>query len=260
MKGIRWRLTVNFIIVIMVSVTILEVMLIYTVQQNYYDSLRGNLTNQIKISADMYSKYYSDTSLENNILYNVDAFWNQSNALVEIVNSEGRIVMDSSGTFPDLHEATEDIQTALKGKMGEWTGKMSGRKVMSVAYPLTSGGKVVGALRFIASTEEIDKSIKSTANVFIIIGVFVILILGLLSVFLADTILVPLKEVTEAAESMAEGNFKIRSRKKRNDEIGKLSDTLNYMADEIIRREQLKNDFITSVSHELRTPLTSIIN
>jgi signal transduction histidine kinase len=30
------------------------------------------------------------------------------------------------------------------------------------------------------------------------------------------------------------------------------------MAQEILRREQLKNDFISSVSHELRTPLTSI--
>ena len=33
--------------------------------------------------------------------------------------------------------------------------------------------------------------------------------------------------------------------------IGKLSDTLNYMAEEIVKG-QLKNEFI-SVSHELRT-------
>jgi len=31
------------------------------------------------------------------------------------------------------------------------------------------------------------------------------------------------------------------------------------MADEIVKKEQLKNDFISSVSHELRTPLTSIM-
>ncbi len=35
-------------IVILVSVAILEVLLIYTVQQNYYGSLKGNLTNQVK--------------------------------------------------------------------------------------------------------------------------------------------------------------------------------------------------------------------
>jgi hypothetical protein len=73
------------------------VLLIYTVQQNYYGSLKGSLINQVKISADMYSKYFSDTSLEDNILYNVDAFWNQSNAEVQIADREGKIVMDSLG-------------------------------------------------------------------------------------------------------------------------------------------------------------------
>jgi signal transduction histidine kinase len=41
-------------------------------------------------------------------------------------------------------------------------------------------------------------------------------------------------------------------------EIGELSDTLNYMASEILKAEETKNDFISSVSHELRTPLTAI--
>lgn len=259
MRGIRGRLTANFMIVILVSVAFLELLLIYTVQQNYYGSLKGNLTNQVKISADMYSKYYSDTSLEDNILYNVDAFWNQSNAEVEIVDREGKIVMDSMGTIPGPGEPADDIRDALNDKMGEWIGKLNGQKVMAVAYPLKSDGQIVGALRLIASTDAIDRDIQNTMRIFITIGLFVVLIVGLLSIFLANTILVPLREVTAVAESMADGNFQIKSRKKRDDEIGKLSDTLNYMADEITKKEKLKNDFISSVSHELRTPLTSIM-
>ncbi len=259
MKGIRGRLTASFIVVILVSVIILEVMLIYIVKQNYYGSLRGNLSNQIKISADMYSRYYSDTALEDNILYNVDAFWNQSNARVEIVDREGKIIMDSSGSFPNPKEPKADIGDALNGKMGEWTGKMDGRGVMALSYPLKSEDQVVGALRFIASTDEIASDIKSTISIFIAIGIFVVFAVGFLSIFLANTILIPLKEVTDAAKSMAAGNFQTRSSRKRDDEIGELSDTLNYMADEIVKREEMKNDFISSVSHELRTPLTSIM-
>ncbi|NLP44604.1 MAG: HAMP domain-containing histidine kinase [Peptococcaceae bacterium] len=259
MKGIRGRLTASFMAVIVISVVIMEVLLIYTVQENYYGSLRGSLTSQIKISADMYAKYYSDTSLEDNILYNVDAFWNQNNAEVQITDRGGKIIMDSLGMLPKVNEPTVDIQEALKGGTGEWIGELNGQKVMAVAHPLEANGQIVGTLRLIASTAAIDQDIRNTAQIFIVVGLFVIFVVGLLSIFLANTILVPLKEVTMAAESMAQGNFQTKCRKKREDEIGKLADTLNYMAEEITKREKLKNDFISSVSHELRTPLTSIM-
>ena len=43
-----------------------------------------------------------------------------------------------------------------------------------------------------------------------------------------------------------------------DDEIGELSDSINYMSEEIKTSDSMKNDFISSVSHELRTPLTAI--
>ncbi|OLN26874.1 sensor histidine kinase [Desulfosporosinus metallidurans] len=259
MKGIRARLTANFMIVIIITVTILEMLLIYTVRQNYYGSLEGSLTNQIKISADLYAKYFSDTSLQENVLYNVDAFWNQSNAEVEIVDKDGKVVMDSQGTIPLENVAINDIKDALNGKTGRWIGTLNGQKVMAVAYPLKANDQIVGALRFITSLSAVDQDIQNTAYIFVSIGLVVVLIVGLISVFLANSIIVPLKEVTEAAQEMAAGNFQARSEKTHEDEIGKLSDTLNYMADEIVKKEQLKNEFISSVSHELRTPLTSIL-
>lgn len=258
MTGIRARLTANFMIIIIITVTILEMLLIYTVRQNYYGSLEGSLTNQIKISADLYAKYFSDTTLQENVLYNVDAFWSQSNAEVEIVDKDGSIVMDSLGVIPAENGAKNDIKDALNGNMGKWVGRLNGQKVMAVAYPLKADNEVVGALRFITSLNAVDKDIQNTAYIFISIGLAVIFIAGLISIFLANTIIVPLQEVTDAAQEMAAGNFQARSKKTHEDEIGKLSDTLNYMADEIVKKEQLKNDFISSVSHELRTPLTSI--
>ena len=259
MKGIRARLTANFMVIIIITVTILEVLLIYTVRQNYYGSLEGSLTNQIKISADLYAKYFSDTSLQENVLYNVDAFWNQSNAEVEIIAKEGSIVMDSLGVIPPENVAIKDIKDALNGETGKWIGKLNGQKVMTVAYPLKANNEIVGALRFITSLNAVDKDIQNTAYIFIAIGLAVVFIAGLISVFLANTIILPLQEVTEVAREMAAGNFQARSKKTHEDEIGKLSDTLNYMADEIVKKEELKNDFISSVSHELRTPLTSIM-
>lgn len=259
MEGIRARLTANFMIIIIITVTILEVLLIYTVRQNYYGSLEGSLTNQIKISADLYAKYFADTSLQENVLYNVDAFWNQSHAEVEIVDKNGSIVMDSLGVIPQGNGAINDIKDALNDKTGKWVGTLYGQKIMAVAYPLKANNEIVGALRFITSLSAVDQDVQNTAYIFIAIGLVVVFVAGLISIFLANTIIVPLREVTEVAQEMAAGNFQTHSKKTHEDEIGKLSDTLNYMADEIVKKEQLKNDFISSVSHELRTPLTSIM-
>lgn len=260
MKSIKVRLVINFMLIIAITVAILEMMLIFVVKENYYNNLEENMTNQLRISTDLYNRYFSDVSLETNVLNNVDTFWRQSTCQVEIASSTGEIIMDSIGVIPGDNVISTDIKEALEGKKGRWVGKAgySGEWVMAVSYPLKSGENIVGVLRFISSLREVNKNIREISYIFLGIGTLVGIISAMISLFFSRTIVVPINEATRAAEKMARGNFGARSRKVRDDEIGKLSDTLNYMADEIIKKDQLKNDFISSVSHELRTPLTSI--
>lgn len=262
MKSIKVRLVTNFMLIIIITVTILEILLIIVVKENYYRNLEDNIASQVRISADLYYKYFSDDSLENNVLNNVDTFWKQSNCEVQIADNSGGIIMDSIGIIPSENAVYPDIIDVLQGKKtsGKWVGKLSNSNewVMAVSYPLKSGGETVGVLRFISSLRGVNREIRGTALRFLIIGFIVIIISGIISIFFARTIVVPLGEVTRAAEKMANGDFKAQSKKLKDDEIGKLSDTLNYMAEEIVKKDQLKNEFISSVSHELRTPLTSI--
>lgn len=260
MKSIRKRLVINFVFIVIITVSILEVLLIGMVRHNFYKNLEENMYNQLKISADLYSRYFSDASLYDNVLNNVDTFWKQSTAQVEILDTQGRVLMDSIGVMPSSPINKEDVKRALEGKKGVWIGNVEydSKKVMAISYPLKSGEEIVGVLRYITSLRELNKDLLKVIFTFIIIGSIVVVITSILGVFLANTIVEPLKEVTTAAEKMAEGNYNVECTKRYDDEIGKLSDVLNYMAEEIVKREQLKNDFISSVSHELRTPLTSI--
>lgn len=257
---IKRRVVRNFLLVIFISIAILEALLIGFVKEYYYKSMESILTNQIKTSADFYSRYFSNSSLEENIVDNVDVFWKQTNAEVQIISLSGKVLMDSIGVVSKENIDTIDVKKALKGEKGKWVGNVEYDKntVMAIAYPLTSDDNVVGVIRFITSMEGVNKSIYDISIIFIIIGLIVLFISAIISLLFANSIINPIKELTEVANFMAQGNFKIRSKKKTNDEIGKLSDTLNYMAEEITEKDQLKNEFISRVSHELRTPLTSI--
>ncbi|WP_027632245.1 sensor histidine kinase [Clostridium hydrogeniformans] len=273
-KSIKYKVVRNFLLVVIISVLLLELLIINFVKHYYYKNIEDLLTNQIKISSEIYSRYFSNVSLEENIIGDVDVFWKQTEAQVQIWNKEGKLLMDSSG-LNSKEEEPEDIKKAILGGKGVWKGEKvlkdsedynlikqiftyNNSKVMAVSYPLKTKNQVVGAIRFITSLEEVNKSIYSISMVFVFIGLFVVLASSFVTMILANSIIQPIEGVTIAAEKMAMGDYKARSIKVNDDEIGKLSDTLNYMASEILKKEQLKNDFISNVSHELRTPLTSI--
>lgn len=260
-KSIKIRLIYGFVCIVLISVTILEIILISLVRQYYYDNLEEIMTNHIKMSANFYVRYFSNSSLEDNIIDNIDVFWRQTTAQVQIINSSGDLLMDSIGYMPDdSRMLTNDVKKALAGEKGRWIGAVpyDDIRVMAVSYPLMVNNEVIGVIRFISSLREVNNEIENISWLFISIGAAVVVIAIIVSIFVANSIIVPLEDITYVASKMAKGNFEIRSKKHCDDEIGNLSDTLNYMAEEIVKKDNLKNEFISSVSHELRTPLTSI--
>lgn len=260
-KSIKSRLVKSFMLIIIITVVILEIALINAVKTYYYKNVEDILTNQIEFSISYYLRYFSSDRLEDIIIDDVDVFWQHTEAQVQILNPEGKLLMDSLGVIN--HEDADilpDVKKAIKGERGLWIGNVEyyNKAVMSVSIPIKDQEQIIGVIRFISSLEETQNSINRVSILLLWMGLIVIVISGIVSVFLANSIVRPLQEVTKVAERMADGQLKVRSNIKVKDEIGKLSDTLNYMAEEILKQDGIKNDFISSISHELRTPLTSI--
>lgn len=260
MSTIRGKLTKSYVAIITISTIILVFILMWFIKFYFYSNLQETLLGQLKTSAEFYNRYFSSSTLEENVLSDVDVFWKQTSAQVQIIDVKGNILMDSIGVKNNRKLDTPDYKKAIKGDYASYIGAVdyNGSKVMSISYPLKSNEKIQGILRFTTSLEEIDKNIKQIMGLLLFIAVIVVIISTFLSLFLSRFIVDPIKELTCVAEEMAEGNLKDRSTINSKDEIGKLSSTINYMADEIEKKEKLKNEFICSVSHELRTPLTSI--
>jgi signal transduction histidine kinase len=87
-------------------------------------------------------------------------------------------------------------------------------------------------------------------------GLFALLIGTILSLILTGQIARPLALLTASAQKYARRDFKNRVQIKSKDEIGKLAEAFNLMAESIETNERLRNNLMADVSHELRTPLT----
>ncbi|MEG1254817.1 HAMP domain-containing sensor histidine kinase [Clostridium sp.] len=262
MKSIKRKISNSYIIVIVITVIIIQLMVYTIIRGYYYSGLKESVYGQIKISADFYNTYLSVSPLEENIFNNVDMFWSNTDCRVQIIDLDGRVIMDSSGDMPKEKMVTDEFRVASAGNIeGEATVQQSSdteERSISVAYPLYYDTAIAGVLRFTSSTSGVDENIKNIILIILSLGGLVILISSTVSLFISSSIMKPLNRVCLGAEKMAKGNFTDHIPKYSMDEIGKLADTLNYMSGEILKNERLKNEFISSISHELRTPLTSI--
>jgi signal transduction histidine kinase len=76
--------------------------------------------------------------------------------------------------------------------------------------------------------------------------------------FLARGMTSPLREMAEASQAMARGDYSRRVTDSARDEVGRLARSFNQMAAELAETDRLRRDLVANVSHELRTPLTAL--
>ena len=109
-----------------------------------------------------------------------------------------------------------------------------------------------------SATRELNhRGLKSIRNA--LIGLAISSLVGLLGVvYLAYTIIRPLKELMRGIRSVSKDSNSEPVQVRSKDELGELASAFNEMAIRLRREEQLRSDFISMLSHETRTPLTSI--
>ena len=88
-------------------------------------------------------------------------------------------------------------------------------------------------------------------------GIMAIMLI-LFLVFVISTTCRPLKRLVEGINHYAKSDFDYVITKLPNDEIGRLGESLNYMAGKLGEAEQVQKKFVSNVSHDFRSPLTSI--
>ena len=130
---------------------------------------------------------------------------------------------------------------------------------MAVSSPMVySNGEVIGVLRFVTSTRLMDMQIIQIAVMSLLALAFILAVVLVSGEYFMKSIMVPVHEITEKAQQIANGSYGAQIQTKYKDEIGVLAETINDLSIKISQNEKMQAGFISQLSHELRTPLTVI--
>lgn len=98
-----------------------------------------------------------------------------------------------------------------------------------------------------------------TSVIIVVVSIFV-------GLFWVMSIVKPLKKMTEVADRYANGDYSEKMTVDSKDEVGRLSRSLEVMAESLVKQIEIadeankaKSNFLSRMSHEIRTPITAVM-
>ena len=230
----------------------------------YYSNVQADMRNRAETTTDFFADYVNQNYNEyyQSCITYAQTFEDRDMLELQFINIYGRLVSSSYGPWAGASPTTPEIREAVDSRsIRPYVGKdpTTGERIIAMSSPMIySNGEVIGVLRFVTSTRRIDMNIIRVGMVSTVALLVVRAVVLLSSGYYIRSILMPVAEITEKAKLIASGSYGIQIKRRYDDEIGELADTINEMSSKIAQNEKMQAEFISSLSHELRTPLTAI--
>lgn len=259
MKKISVRLWMQMLLLIGVTLGLLWFFQVVMLEKYYLYSQTRNIKEQGTLLAEDYANEAPEEVIERQ----AEEFGLKYNASVEIFDISGeRLYGGNSGPMM-MGRAMDKREVFSEAAGGEITvrqvthNRLNSRFLL-VGIPVKQDNKVTGVLVIsspLASIKEAESIIKEQL---MIVTVLMLLISLVLTYYSSKAFTRPILMINEAAAKMAAGNLSVKLKVEREDELGMLSETINYLSVQLQKIEQLRRELIANVSHEFRTPLSLI--
>lgn len=170
---------------------------------------------------------------------------------VRILDAGGKVVVDTESALATLSPL---VRNRVLGLSEGAARKQAGSYL---PYPLFLAGKEIGRIEVRFLQPQKESVFIERSNKFLL---FSLLALGglalVLSLVLSRRLTRPLKRLAAAAVAVSEGDLRTRVPVTGKDEICRLSETFNRMAQTLEAQEALRKKLVSNTAHELRTPLS----
>ena len=227
---------------------------IATICKSELDKLGGEDEegNQIEVSPYSLSSSKLDSILASSAQGPVEAAETTTGIGVQVVNNRipETVVYDST-----VATASDGVTT--ENSLAPRTGQRSTSNIVI-------DGQVIGSVRiWVLGSDTLmrqpDQEFRDNSYQAMIFATVVAIVLASCIGFLfARNLVSPINRMTKTARAIKEGNLSARTGLSGEDEIARLGETFDEMAESVEKDRELERRLTTDVAHELRTPLMAI--
>jgi two-component system phosphate regulon sensor histidine kinase PhoR len=254
--SIRWQLTIPYVLLTLLAVLGITVYTSIQIRRTYLDSLEEQLLTEAELIAELDSIGGLDSdsgSVRSLLLEGGDA--RATEVLKELARewslvSEKRVaILDAEGTVlatshdnpaqVDNKRYQAEVQEALRRGEGSEIrfNREVGYDALHAAVAVRDADtseRVLGFVHIAVSLQEVDEQLRSVRkNILGSVLLIALFIIGL-NLLITNRIVTPVGRLTKIAERLAKGDMNARIMHiGPNDEVAKLSQTFNYMADQL---------------------------
>ena len=261
--GLRRRWIVSSILPVITILVLIAALVSIALGSNYYANARSALEAKATAGTDYFNTYAMtsyDEYFRSATLY-ANSFEDSASIELQFLDRNGHVEVSTRSLMTGSMPGTKDIIDALStGRVSSFRGvdPATGEKIIAASGLLKFNGRVVGVMRLVTATRNLDSQVLLTVLIILAIMAAVIFVIVISSLLLINNVVAPVSAVSEAAKHISGGSYGYQIPNRYADEMGELVDNINDMSLKIGENEKLQSEFISSVSHELRTPLTAI--
>ncbi len=222
------------------------------------------------MAANLNNTYWfrTDTTARTMLNRKAEKVNNEFGAYIAVVDRTGNM-MDNIRT---AYSEDPDFVNSLSGEdISEALGKiLSGETIrirsteeeaptFTVGVPFIQDGYVEGAVFIQTRAQRIESGLSEMLGTIFLVAGSVLLLSGVALFLSIRSAMKPLNQLTQAAESIAGGDFDAQVDDNRGGrELREVSRAFNTMARKLQGLEESRREFVSNVSHEFRSPITSI--